>query len=275
MKERTLLKTLPLLSAILLAGAAAAPQARASVASLEVSVGAGPCGGSIGCTVGQDQTVEDPPATKVLALQENRAIPNAYANAYGLASFGTQRAYADAYNAAGGYAETGTITKVNDLLPADQISAGSHTFNFSITGWHSDVEPVYGAYAYAYFQFLAYDSVTGGNPDNTIWESTDAVPEASLTIPVSVTPGHGISFEVTLDADAYVSSFDELGQVTADYSKTLTYYVTGPGSLIGASGHDYSVNPAAAPEPATWALILLGFAAAGFARLRGAKAAFI
>ncbi len=31
--------------------------------------------------------------------------------------------------------------------------------------------------------------------------------------------------------------------------KTLTYDVTGPGSLIGASGHDYSVKPAAAaPE---------------------------
>ncbi len=58
--------------------------------------------------------------------------------------------------------------------------------------------------------------------------------------------------------------------------KTLTYDVTGPGSLIGASGHDYSVKPAAAaPERAIWALLLIGFAAAGFVRLRPAKAAFI
>jgi hypothetical protein len=133
-----------------------------------------------------------------------------------------------------------------------------------------------GAYAYARFQFVAYDDRTGALLDNTVWESTDAVQTATLIIPITPAPGDGIDFRVDFEAGAYTSSFN-YGSVDgplfvyADYSHSLDYFVTGGGGLIGASGHDYALDPVAGvPEPSAWALISLGVGAlGGFARVRG------
>lgn len=71
--------------------------------------------------------------------------------------------------------------------------------------------------------------------------------------------------------------YDGLGHhlnVVADFGHTLTYTLVGsPGSgdIIGESGHDYSTSLSAVPEPATWVMMLMGFARLAFAGARGAR----
>ena len=151
------------------------------------------------------------------------------------------------------------------------------TATFAITGSLTPTSGIYGASDGLYFQFLVYDMSRGAVVENFIYHNPDPFPGVdSFSLTYDVAAGHPYSIESDFEVDAYVSSFDydSAGNhidVVADFSHTLTYTLVGAagsGHIIGESGHDYFDNPAAVPEPATWAMTLFGFTGLAYAGRR-------
>lgn len=275
---RRLLTCAALAASLLVVPAAASAFTYTSL--LEAQANPGSCGGSVGCGVNNDQTVYDPAANAVVtaAQADNRFGNTTYATA--LVTFGTAKVFANAY-ATTGYAETRAYTDTQDIIPASQIMGGVYTMNFNIAGGFTDTTGIQGASAYSYLYVDAVDNTTNNGLGSLNWFSTVAQPNGLVVFSVNVPTGHSVRLRVSFEADAYTSSFN-FGAVNgplyvqSDYSHSLDYYITGPAgspALIGASGHDYSINPlAGVPEPASWAMMLLGLSAAG-AGLRRRRAA--
>lgn len=263
--------------------------------TLESIASAGPCGGSVGCFTTVDNLKTGASQGDVVNANNLQTLPNASAYAFAKTAFAVQKAYADAYNArttSYGYAETQATSEVKDVILGSSVAGGAYTFHFNVSGFLSTLrgpdiygpdDGTYGAADYGYLYFTAYDAVNGKLLANTSTAFGDKAPSGVVNLPTVLTAGDDIKITVQLGAYAYSSSFNSgfingPYKVVADYSDTLTYFVTSADAtaphLLGASGHDYSVNPASSvPEPSIWALLLAGFAGLAFLAQRQQKAA--
>ena len=82
---------------------------------------------------------------------------------------------------------------------------------------------------------------------------------------VAIPPIAGQTFTVGVHLDAQVTyDYINNGAATGRYYGIGVYYTpTGPADTLAVSDHSF-----AAPEPSTWAMMLIGFAGLGFARYR-------
>ncbi len=110
-------------------------------------------------------------------------------------------------------------------------------------------------------QFLNSDSVSFSMPV----DDSAFIVNWPLSLAAGATYGSSALFNVTIPADAtpgaYSGVFDVLGG-------------TGDGSYIVGSAEftlDVQGTPSAVPEPATWAMMLLGLAGIGFTRRRASR----
>jgi hypothetical protein len=98
----------------------------------------------------------------------------------------------------------------------------------------------------------------------------------SLELTISASNGFDKTYDFSTLASAekyFTSDTLEIGPVAAgSQSIDKYYYLT---ASVGARGFGFNFNVdspgAAAPEPSTWAMMLLGFAGLGFAALRHAR----
>ena len=242
------------------------------VPSLEASAGAGACGGSVGCSNPMDIKIS--PATNATvdyAHDASMLVDGSYADAHTTAIFGALHVYADAYRVTGSDAQAHAAARSVDYIPSTSIQNGMLNQVFSINGSLAPGGEDFGNVSQVYFQTLSYDETNGALLDNTAWTSTLADPTAMIPISFAVPTGHDVQNIVYFSASAY-SSYGVVDY--ADYSDTLHIYMTTatPGlHVVGLSGHDYA-PPSAVPEPASWAVMLVGFGLVGRAlRRRGVR----
>ena len=143
----------------------------------------------------------------------------------------------------------------------------------------------YGADDWA-FSYAVNSTYTGDAPDVV----TIALPNArtafyvdfttlfsSTTATFTLSNGYSISFANTaiLGLTNGVKNFDFMGFISTTPFTTITMSVpNGQSWVITSFGYDFAnPNANAAPEPATWALLAVGFAALGYAGLRRHQAA--
>jgi hypothetical protein len=107
----------------------------------------------------------------------------------------------------------------------------------------------------------------------------DSFPDHTITQPyVYLQAGHTYVVFAAFEALAgtAVNFSDTAYESKADMSNTGQLFIDAPaGSFTTLSGHDYSTDAgvSTAPEPSTWAMLLIGFASLGFAaRFRMARA---
>ncbi len=272
--------------------AAASVLSYGSITGLEADADVGACGGSIGCVDSQEQLITPATSAQTASAVDGNTADGGQntSNAFAISNFASQHVYAEAYASYtgsyyGSYAETKAVSDTYDVFDVPNNGGGPVAVNFKITGSETPTQGIYGASDTMYFQFLVYDITHGNVIENyTLIDSYTFSGPAAFTISYNAPPGDKLSIESDFEADAYVSSYDydALGNhlnVVADFSHTLTYTLVGAaglGDIVGESGHDYSLplsSGSTVPEPSTWVLIFLGFAAAGLVRLRRAKTA--
>jgi hypothetical protein len=233
----------------------------ATVTSLETSVGAGACGGSIGCSVSKDSGQTTTPVTESVS---STLADGSFADATATADFGALHVYSDAFRATGSDAQSSASARVTDVVPT---IGGMYKATYAITGSQADVENKFGNSSGVIFNWNTTDAVTGATLDGGQWDSSDSVPTTTIVKTFAVPLGHAISTRILFETFTY-SSFGVLD--VADYSDTAKIYLTSvtPGpDLIGLSGHDYAL-PSGVPEPSTWGMLLIGFAGLGYAGYR-------
>ncbi len=257
---------------VLLAAAAtlaAVGAAQANPAGLTSSTVASVSGGCNGCGQHQDLTSLVGPLPSV--LQDTNGF-GSYSHAEVTTDYGVQHVYADAFQAPG---DTGPDVQTRAWSEYDEhyapgVLSGTYTMAFLVTGSMS-VEPPFGPGADAYLNWDFCD-ITKGCASLTFgtWVVESGAPPPVVTFTVS--PDDAYELDVRFVASAYSSQQLSNYPIFADYIHTVHTYidpVNGGPDAIGQSGHDYATPSASgAPEPAAWALMLLGFATLGAAARR-------
>ncbi len=258
-------------SAVLILGSGllvgGASPAEAATVSLDAVATAGPCGGSIPCTFEDNKTAGSGP----LSANMDKTL-GGHSIASAVTDFGTQKVYASAFSPAGNLdAQARGFSRVTDYIPASNINGGSYTFHFNIKGTQTDTSHTIGDISDATLNVSVIDDTTNFGIGDFNWDSTsNPIGNYSFTEPV--TAAHAIRFVVTLTASAFstATAFGDINgpaTIVADYSHSLNYFITGGTAggpdLIGGSGHNYSIAPAATPVPGTALLLLTGLGALG------------
>ncbi|MGC9958933.1 PEP-CTERM sorting domain-containing protein [Roseiarcus sp.] len=102
---------------------------------------------------------------------------------------------------------------------------------------------------------------------------SDSFPDYTITEPVFLRAGDTYVVFAAFEALAGTAAFfsDTAYESKADMSNTGQLFIDAPpGTFTTLSGHDYSTDAgvSSAPEPSTWAMMLLGFAGLGFVGYR-------
>jgi PEP-CTERM motif len=154
------------------------------------------------------------------------------------------------------------------------------SFSTSNTGGNVNVNApgFYGVDDWA-FSYAVNSTYTGDAPDVVTITLPDAKTAfgldfttlfSSTTATFTLSNGYSTSFAntATLGLTNRVKNFDFIGFISTTPFTTITMSVPSGESWVITS-FDYDVtNANAAPEPATWALLAVGFAALGYAGLR-------
>ena len=259
------------LALLAFAGAASA----AEQPSLSASASAGACGGSVSCYFTDSQAVQPAAANASAAGVMHSTMPDgSYADAAATSSFGALHVSADAYRAplgTYGDAQSSATAEFIELFSGQQIGGGVYHLDFTVDGTHTPNNGLYGVDNGAYVSYSVADTSSNASLANGFWQSTDAQPDLNLLQDIAVAAGHGIRLQVDFTAHAYTINYtytpDGTYPVAADYSHTLVanFYAGNGDGLVGESGHDYGLPGGAVPEPAAWAIMVLGFGAAGAA----------
>ena len=257
------------LAAASLAGAAQAADPSELVANAHASA-------TGGCSCGNfdDKTV----VTSTNAPLNSSAVDapggtTSHAQAIVTTQFGTQNLYADAFLAAGDPspdAQANAFSRYIEYYGPGALGS-SGTVTFAITGSHTPNAGVIGPGTDAELNWQFVDITTNAGLAFGSWSATDAPPTtivANYVVPITDV----ISLQVDFSVSAYAGPRENPHLVFADYSHTVhTYLDAGAGApdVIGLSGHDYAApTPGGVPEPAAWALMLLGFGGIGAALRR-------
>jgi PEP-CTERM motif len=145
-------------------------------------------------------------------------------------------------------------------------------FTVHINGTHSGASTLYGTSqrAGAAVALVGRDVGVGGLSQNFNWGSgTQSTGNYQWAYNTFV--GRTVALSASLSTLASVDQYSSVGSMYADFGHTINLYLApslaGVGS-VSLGGHDYALP--AVPEPATWAVMLLGLAVLG-ARLRRAR----
>jgi len=260
-------------AAIFAAGSSAAlanPAGLTSNATASVFGGCN-CGGAV-----LDQTSSTLPS--LTSNVTNQDPSGSFGNAFVTTTYGTQKVYADAFQAPG---DPGPDVQSQAFSEYDEhfgpnVFVSSYTMTFPVSGSMS-AEPPVGPGSDAYLHWNFTDITLGGASisfGTWVVESGAPPPVISFSVP----SGDSYELDVQFVASAFSQNPFTSGKIFADYSHTAHTYIDAVGGgpdVIGQSGHDYA-TPAAvggAPEPAAWALMLLGFGSLGLALRRRAAIA--
>jgi hypothetical protein len=198
---------------------------------------------------------------------------SSYAHADVTTKFGTQKAYADAFLAAGDTnpdAQANAFSRYIEYFAPGTFS-GTVNLTIVITGTHTPNAGVIGPGTDAELTWIFKNETTNFDIASGNWSATDAAPvpvTASFAVPISDVTSLQVDFSVSAYAGPRVSPY----KVVADYSDTVhTYLDVGAGApdVVGVSGHDYATN-ASVPEPGSWVMLVAGLGVAG-AGLRRAR----
>ena len=175
-----------------------------------------------------------------------------------------------------GYAYSNASAGFSDewLIQGAGLAAGTPVtlmFTVHISGTHSGASTLYGTSqrAGAAVALVGRDVGVDGLGQNFNWGSgTQATGDFLWAYNTFV--GRTVSFSASLSTLASVDQYSTVGSMYADFGHTINLYATPSLAGVGTvslGGHDYALP--AVPEPATWAVMLLGLAVLG-ARLRRA-----
>jgi hypothetical protein len=225
--------------------------------------------GGCNCGSSQDQTVVTSINSPLISGATDSPGGGSFADAFVTTEFGTQRAYADAFLAVGDAhpdAQSSAFSRYIEYYAADTFSGGVANLQFAISGSHTPNADVIGPGASAVLNWDFVDISTNMSIASGTWLSTDAPPP--ILLETYLVPMHDITaLRVDFSVSAYAGQRQNPYLVYADYSNTVhTYLDAGAGApdVVGMSGHDYAAPGAGGvPEPATWAMMILGLGATG------------
>jgi len=190
----------------------------------------------------------------------------AYGHASVTTQYGTQHVYADAFFPTGDPSpdvQSQGYSEYDENLAAGSVLPGLHKLIFKITGSMS-IPPEFGPGPSAYLNWDLEDITRGTLTSGTWVAGTNPSPViAQFFLPSA----DALWLRVDFVASAYAGVLNPSTKVFADYSHTVHTYITsaaGDPDVIGTSGHDYAEpTSAAVPEPASWAMLILGFGLVG------------
>lgn len=260
-----------LLATVAAATFAAATTAMALPNQLVSNTTASVTGGCNGCGQSQNQTSFTLPTLTSSAADFGGG--GSFGHADVTTTYATQRVSASAFWAAsdpGPDVQTLAYSEYDENFAAGAFNGNPYNLSFLISGTLS-AQPAFGPGSGA---ALIWDFEDITHPQTL--SSGTFIPGAgvtllSKTIPVPITDA--TSLRVQFEAYAYAGDRFSGATLFADFSHTVhTYFdaVNGGPDVIGESGHDYATPSAAGgvPEPAGWALMLVGFGGLGAALRR-------
>ena len=213
--------------------------------------------------VRQDQDVLTNNPLAVLSSSAHEAGGGAYANGRATASFGALHAYADAlFDPALGQSQaTAEATFIDHFDGATFQGGVTYNLALNITG-SSSAQPQFGPGPSVLVTWRLDDDTA---LDTIILGSWFLPKNPNVVVPFSVPAGHFTRFYLDLSVFAYDGVQSVPGVVFADYSDTVIATIApaagGRPDIVSLTGHNYA--PPAAPEPASWALMILGLGAVG------------
>ena len=213
------------------------------------------------------------PTTNPLAVVHGAAQDlyiGSSANASATATFGTLKAYSDALKANDNIAEAQSdaeSTFIDDFNGSTFLNNATYYASFNINGTTS-AQPQFGPGPSVQVTWRLDDLTARTTILLGAWHLGN--PVTSFSIPFQVPVGDETRWYVDLSTFTYDGAQSVPGLVFANFGHTVLNHIDpagGASAVVGASGHDYA-TPAAVPEPATWAMLLLGVGAVGGAARR-------
>ena len=202
-----------------------------------------------------------------------------FAGGFAQATYGALHAYAEAFDSVspGGVYELGEAQATADASYTEFFAAPlvdkADALKIAISGVTSP-QPQFGPGPSAVVNWRLDDLTARETIFLGGWSLNN--PVSVFNVPYVIPAGHETRLYVDLFVFAYDGSLSKPGVVFADFQDTVQTYIDstdGGGPVIGLSGHDYSspTLDAGVPEPAAWALMILGMGAlGGLARRRRA-----
>jgi PEP-CTERM motif len=170
------------------------------------------------------------------------------------------------------------------IVPGAPLAAGSDpTTSFLVSGniFSGPISATIGHTGIAAgsfsdtFQFTIPQTGTGSGSITTTVDVGDFLGVTDLDITSVIINGTILATETLRDINGLVCTTEGVGTcgatetfasslvpITANVQNTIV--VTGTSRGLGSYGGNLTFSPAAVPEPATWAMMLLGFAGIGF-----------
>lgn len=219
-----------------------------------------------GCACGQQDDKTSPSAT-VLSSYAQDLGGGAYGHASVTTEYGEQHVYADAFFPTGDPSpdvQSQGYSEYDENFAAGSVLPGLHKLIFKITGSMS-IPPAFGPGPNAYLNWDLEDITHPGTLTFGTWVAgTNPSP---IIAQYFLPSADALWLRVDFVASAYAGVLNPSTKVFADYSHTAHTYITstaGDPDVIGTSGHDYAqpIGPAV-PEPASWAMLILGFGIVG------------
>jgi hypothetical protein len=226
-----------------------------------------------GCACGGPFDDKTSPTAPLISDSADSNVFGSHGHAHVVTMYGTQKVYADAFQALsdpGPDVQTEAYSKY-----VENFAAGAfvipYKMMFGVTGSMSPEPPIGpGSDAFLHWDLVDLDAGRASLSFGS-WtvESGLPAPTATFTAPA----GHRTELDIEFSAAAFSENPFTSGLIFSAFQDTVHTYIDAVGGgpdAIGESGHDYASPTVGGgvPEPAGWALMLLGFGGLGAALRR-------